>query len=123
MKKIVFVRGEFPHRSHTLTAVLNMDADLVFEDGEFYSSSEHDNEHEVDHYLTVYSKYKHRVLESLSRLFDGISETCGEVEDERLMWALARVASSNHWQSLGEIEDWLTAHGIPFTAQKRVDFK
>ena len=120
MREVVFVNGKFPHKAHTLTASLNVDADLVFDDGEVYSA---EDGLEVDDYLTVRAEYKSRVLDLLGQAFNGISDTCGEAEDERLFCTLERIARSGHWRSLDEIETWLMDRGVPFTKQKWVDIK
>jgi hypothetical protein len=123
MKEIVFVCEKFPHKSHTLTASFNMDAELVFDDGEVYSAVDGDNGRDADNYLTVRAEHKIHVLDLLGQAFNGISDTCGEAADERLFCTLERMARSGHWKSLGEIEKWLMDRGIPFTKQKRADIK
>ncbi len=115
MKKIVFAKMDSQHKSHTLTASLNMDMDLVFDNGEFCD----DGSRVVDDTLTVNAKYKRRLLQFLCHAFAGISDTRGEAEDERLFSMLERMAHSGHWRSLDEVETWLMDRGIPFTKQRR----
>ena len=122
MKEIVFVDEKLPHKFHTLTASLNMDGDLVFDDGESYSAV-NDDDRGVDDYLLVRVGHKGHVLDLLSKAFNGISNTCGEVLDKRLFYALEHVARSGHWKSLDEIERWLMDRDVPFTKQKLVDIK
>ena len=116
MKKIVFVSEKFPHKPHTITASLNMDGDLVFDD-EVYSKVDGC---EVDDYLMVRAEHKGRVLNLLAQAFNGISDTCGESADERLFCTLERLARTGHWKTLDEIEGWLMDRDIPFTKQKLV---
>jgi hypothetical protein len=121
VKKIVFANRKFQHRlHHTLTASLNMDGDLVFDDGEFYSGVNGSDSREVDDCLMVRAEHKSRVLNLLAQAFNGISDTCGEVEDERLFCTLERLARSGHWKMLDEIENWLMDRDIPFTKQRVV---
>jgi hypothetical protein len=124
MKEIIFVDEKFSRKlHHTLTASLNMDADLVFDDGECYFAVDGDVRREVDDYLTVRVKHKSRVLDLLCKTYNGISATCGAAADERLFFALARMAHSGYWKSLDEIESWLMDRDVPFTKQKWVDNK
>jgi hypothetical protein len=118
MKEVVFVSEKLSRKLHTLTASLNMDADLVFDDGEVYPAMGGKAGREVDDYLMVRAKYKSRALDLLGKTFNGISATCGEEADERLFCALERMARSGHWKSLDEIETWLMDRDIPFTKQK-----
>ena len=113
------MREKLPHKLHTLAASLNMDGDLAFDDG----VSEQDAGREVDHYLIVRAEYKRRLFECLGHAFDGISNTSGTADDERLLYALERVAHGGYWKSLGDVEAWLMDRGIPFTAQKRSGIK
>jgi hypothetical protein len=115
MKKIVFVSEKFPHKLHTLTASLNMDGALVFNDGEIYC-----DRRLVDEYLMVCAGHKSRVLNLLDQVFNGISRTCGEAADVRLFYALDRMARNGHWKALDEIEGWLMNRGVPFTKQRTV---
>jgi len=109
MKPIVFLREKFPHQLHTLTASLDMDGNLAFDD-----SVASDAGREVDDYLLVRAEQKSRVLFCLSRAFDGIADTCGEAADDRLFCMLDRMARSGHWKSLDQVETWLMDRGIPF---------
>jgi hypothetical protein len=118
MKKIVFMREKFPHKLHTLIVSLNMDAELVFDDGEYG-----DDGREVNDHLTVRVDHKKRVLSLLCQTFNGVSNTCGEAADERLFCALERVARRGHWRSLNEVERWLMDQGVPFTKRRRVEDK
>ena len=117
MKKVVFVNDKFQNKLHTLTASLNMDRDLVFEDGEVYFGA---GGCEVNDYLMVRAEHKSRVLNLLAKSFNGISDTCGAVTDERLFCTLERLARNGHWKALDEIECWLMDRDIPFTKQKLV---
>jgi|GEM_PF-6077614 len=119
MKEIVFVSEKLPRKLHTLTASLNMDADLVFDDGVLNG----DADHEVDDYLLVRAEHKCCVLNLLGRAFNGISGTCGETADMRLFSMLERVARSGHWKSLDEIETWLMDRDVPFTKQRLIDIR
>ena len=123
MKEIVFIREEFPHKLRLLTALLNVDGDLVFDDEEFFSASDQADSCEVDHYLVVRSGDKKRLMELIERGFNQISNTSAETDLDRLFHALACVARSGHWRSLGEIETWLMERGISFTTQKRIAHK
>lgn len=123
MKPIVFLTEKFPHKFHTLTASLNMDGNLVFDDGEYYPAMDDDDGREVDDYLMVRAEHKSRVLDLLGKAFNGISDTCGEAADERLFCTLEHMARSGHWKSLDEIERWLMDRGVPFTKQKWIDIK
>jgi hypothetical protein len=116
MKKVVFVNDEHQNKLHTLIASLNMDEDLVFDD-EVHSSVDGC---EVDDYLIVRAEHKSRVLNLLAKSFNGISDTCGTVTDERLFCTLERLAGSGHWKALDEIENWLMERDVPFTKQKLV---
>jgi hypothetical protein len=119
MKEIIFVSEELPRKLHTLTAWLNMDGDLVFDDGEVYSAGGGKGR-EVNDYLMVRAGHKSRVLDLLGQVFDGVSDTCGEAVDDRLFCTLERMARSGHWKSLDEIEIWLMDRGVSFTKQKWV---
>ena len=123
MKAIIFVSEKLPRKLHTLTAWLNMDADLVFDDGEIYPTAKGRAGRAVDDYLMVRAKHKSHVFNFLDRAFDGISDTCGEAADDRLFCALDHMARSGHWKSLDEIEGWLMDRDVPFTKQKWVDIK
>jgi hypothetical protein len=116
VKKVVFASRKFPHKQHTLTASLNMDGDMVFDNGEVYTT----DGREVDDYLMVRAEYKCRVLNLLGRAFNGISDTCGEAVDERLFCTLERMARSGHWKALDEVERWLMDRDVPFTKQRLV---
>ena len=120
MRKIVFVSEKFSCKSHTLTASLNLDADLVFDDGEIYPAMDGGEGREVNDYLLVRAGCKSRVLNLLGRAFNGISGTCGEAADERLFSMLGRMARSGHWKALDEIERWLMDRDVPFTKQRLV---
>jgi hypothetical protein len=120
MNKIVFLSEESPHKLHTLTASLNMDGDLVFDDGELFPTAGGTDGCEVDDYLRVRAKYKNRVLNWLGQAFNGISGTCGEAADVRLFYTLDRMAKSGHWKALDEVERWLMERDIPFTKQRAV---
>ena len=69
MKKVVFVNDKFQNKLHTLIASLNMDRDLVFEDGEVYFGAVGC---EVNDYLMVRAEHKSRVLNLLGRALEGI---------------------------------------------------
>jgi hypothetical protein len=100
-----------------------MYADLVFVDEEYYPAVDGNGNSEVDDYLMVRPEYKIRVLNLLGQAFYGISDTCGETVDARLLYMLERMARSGHWRSLDEVEIWLMDRGIPFVKQRRVDIK
>jgi hypothetical protein len=119
VKKIVFASGKFQHKLHTLTASLNMDGDLVFDDGEVCSKAG-TGACEIDEYLMVRAEHKSRILNLLARAFNGISDTCGEAADERLFCALERLSHSGHWKALDEIEKWLMDRDVPFTKRRSV---
>jgi len=123
VREIVFVTEKFSHKSHKLTASLNMYADLIFDDEEYYPAVDGNDGREVDDYLMVRAKYKSRVLNLLGQAFYGISDTCGEAVDVRLLYMLERMARSVHWKSMDEVETWLMDRGIPFTKRRRVDTK
>jgi hypothetical protein len=97
-----------------------MDGDLVFDDGEVYSGVKGSDGSEMDDYLMVRAEHKSRVLNLLAQSFNGISDTCGEVADERLFCTLERLARSGNWKSMDEIESWLMDRDIPFTKQRSV---
>jgi hypothetical protein len=118
MKPIVFLCEKFPHQLHTLTASLDMDGNLVFDD-----DVANDAGSQADDYLLVRAEQKSRVLFCLSRAFDRISNTCGEAADDRLFCVLDRVAQSGHWKSLDQVETWLMDRGVPFVKQKWFDHK
>jgi hypothetical protein len=120
MKRTTFIIERSPHRLHTLTASLNMERDLVFDDEEVYSTGGGTGDCEVDDRLRVRVAYKSRVLNLLVQAFNGISDTCGEAADERLFCILERLAQSGRWKALDEIEVWLMNRGIPFTKQRTV---
>lgn len=120
MKKIIFVRRKFQNKLHTLTASLNMDGDLVFDDEKVYSGVKGSDGIEMDDYLMVRAEHKSRVLNLLAQSFNGISDTCGEVADERLFCTLERLARNGNWKSMDEIESWLMDRDIPFTKQRSV---
>lgn len=118
MNKIVFVSGKFPHKLHTLTASLNMEGGLTFDDEEVYPAVGGGDGREANDFLMVDAEHKSRVLNLLAQAFNGISDTCGELADERLFRTLERMARSGHWKSLDEIETWLMDRDVPFTKQK-----
>jgi hypothetical protein len=120
VKKIIFVRRKFQNKLHTLTASLNMDGDLVFDDEKVYSGVKGSDGIEMDDYLMVRAEHKSRVLNLLAQSFNGISDTCGEVADERLFCTLERLARNGNWKSMDEIESWLMDRDIPFTKQRLV---
>jgi hypothetical protein len=120
VKKIIFVRRKFQNKLHTLTASLNMDGDLVFDDEKVYSGVKGSDGIEMDDYLMVRAEHKSRVLNLLAQSFNGISDTCGEVADERLFCTLERLARNGNWKSMDEIESWLMDRDIPFTKQRSV---
>jgi len=120
MKEIVFVEEKFSHKLHTLTASLNMDLELVFDDGEVYPAMDGDGGREVNDRIRVRTGHKIRVLNLLGHAFYGISTTCGEAADVRLFYMLERMARSGHWKSMDEIETWLMDRDIPFTKQRQV---
>ncbi len=117
MKKVVFVTEKSPKIFHTLVASLNVEAELVFNDGRHYFMVG-GNERNVVDCLVVRARDKCRVLNYLSQSFNGISGTCGEALDVRLFHALERMARSGHWRSMDEIERWLIDRGITFSKQK-----
>jgi hypothetical protein len=100
-----------------------MYADLVFVDEEYYPAVDGNDDLEVDDYLMVRPEYKSRVLNLLGQAFYGISDTCGETVDVRLLYMLDRMARSGHWKSMDEIETWLMDRDVPFTKQRRVEIK
>jgi len=118
MKGIVFLHEKSQYKSHTLGASLNMDAHLVFDDGVYYPVLDGDESRELDDYLIVHAQYKDRVLRLLELAFERNSDTCCQDNDERLLYMLERVARTNHWKSLGEIEKWLMDREISFAKQK-----
>jgi hypothetical protein len=120
MKAVVFANGKLQRKMHTLTASLNINADLVFTDGLYCLAAGNNVGGEVDDYLVVRADHKSRVLSLLSQAFYGISDTCGRSADERLFLALERMAASGHWRSMDEVETWLMDKDIPFTKQKLV---
>ena len=120
MKEIVFVNEKFSHKLHTLTASLNMDLELVFDDGEVYPALDGDGGREVNDRINVRTGHKSRVSNFLGQAFYGVSATCGEAADIRLFHMLERMARSGHWKSMDEVETWLMDRGIPFTKQRQV---
>lgn len=118
MREIVFVCRQDVSKIHTLTACLGLDGALVFEEGDDYLPLGGDPGGEVDDILVVHAAHKPAVYRQLERAFDGISDTCGEHPDERLLSALQTLAGLAYWHSLGEIEAWLLERDIPFTKQR-----
>ena len=116
MKKIVFVNEKSPHKLHTLSASLNMDGELVFDDGKIYSA----DGREVDEYLMVRAEHKSRVVSLLGKAFNGLSITCSETADDRLFRMLDRLAGSGHWKALDEVEKWLMDRNVPFVKRRVV---
>jgi hypothetical protein len=123
MKEVVFATEKLPYKFRVLTASLNMDGELVFDNGVIYFELNDDAGREVDDYLVVRTEHKARVLNLLGQAFNGFSRTCGETADDRLLFALARMARSGHWRSMDEIEGWLMDRDVPFTKRKLVDIK
>ncbi|MFN8411190.1 MAG: hypothetical protein U0Z26_02260 [Anaerolineales bacterium] len=123
MTEILFLNEKQFDKTHTLTVGLNMDGHLVFDDGEYFPALDSHESYEVADYLTVHAGYKKRLLHLLGDVLDGVSETCGVNDDERLLSILERAAHREYWKSLGEIEEWLQDRGIPFTKQRWVDTK
>lgn len=118
MKKVVFITEKSSRGFHTLVASLNVEAELVFNDGRRYSVASGNGRSEMVDCLIVRARDKCRVLSYLTQAFNGISSTCGEAPDVRLFHALERMARSGHWKSMDEIEGWLTHRGITFSKQK-----
>jgi hypothetical protein len=118
VKAIVFVNERSSHKRHVLFACLDVDASLVFHDRVRQSDK---NGCEVNDCLVVRAVNKSRVLDLLRLAFNGISDTCGEVEEEILFCTLERMARSGHWTSLDEIESWFAKRGVPFTKQRWVE--
>ncbi len=118
MREIVFVHRQDISKTYTLTACLGLEGALVFEEGDDYLPLGRDIGGEVDDVLVVHAAHKPAVYRQLERAFDGISDTCGELPDERLLCALQTLAELGHWQSLGEIEAWLSKRDIPFIKQR-----
>lgn len=116
MKNIVFVSEKLQHKLHTLSASLNMDGELVFNDGEVYSN----DGREVDEYLMVRAQHKNHVMGLLDKAFNGLSITCGETADDRLFRMLDRLAGSGHWKALDEVENWLMDRNVPFIKRRVV---
>jgi hypothetical protein len=113
MREIVFVHQQDFGKIHTLTACVGLDGALVFDEDDCREG----RGCEMDDYLAIHARHKPAVLHHLVLAFDGISDTCGEHPDERLLCALQALADLGHWQSLGEIEAWLLERDIPFTKQ------
>jgi hypothetical protein len=118
MKEIVFVSEKLSCKFHALTASLDMDGNLVFDDGEVHPAVNGNDGCEVDDYLLVRAEHKSRVLNLLGQAFHGISDTCGQTADARLFCMIDRVARSGHWKLLDEIERWLMDRDVPFTKKK-----
>ena len=72
MKETVFVSEKFSCKSHTLIASLNMNAHLVFADGEIYPAVDGDGGREVNDSLLVRAGHKSRVLNLLSQALEDI---------------------------------------------------
>lgn len=123
MTGVKFLNEKSRAKTHTLTAGLNLNGQLVFDDGEHYAALGSEGQHEVDDYLTIRVEYKKQVLRALGDVFLGVSETCGTNDDERLLSMLERAAHREYWKSLGDVERWLMDRNIPFTKQRRADTK
>lgn len=117
MREVVFIRRRGAAQFHTLTACLGLDGSLIFDEGDEYFALGDDPGGEMDDILNIHPAYKPEVYRHLERAFDGFSDTCGELPDERLLCILQALADLEHWKSLDEIEDWLSERGIPFTKQ------
>ena len=118
MREVVFARRREAAKTCTLTACLGLDGSLVFDEDDQYPPLGADPGREQDEYLSVHAAHKADVLRCLDLAFDGLSRTCGEIPDERLLCALQALAGLGHWQSLDEVEAWLLEHGIPFHKQR-----
>lgn len=121
MPKVVFVRTQKRSRLHTLIAALDLDRALVFDEGETSHPPAENDGCEIDDYLTVAAAHKPDLLRHITLAFDGLSDTCGEIPDDRLLCALQGLADLGHWRTLDEIEAWLLECCIPFTKQRRVE--
>lgn len=123
MREIVFVRTQKRSRLHTLVAVLDLDGALVFDEGDSCPPLAGDDGRETDDYLTVAAAHKPDLLRLITLAFDGLSDTCGEIPDDRLLCALQNLADLGHWRTLDEIEAWLLEYCISFTKQRWVESK
>jgi hypothetical protein len=115
--EVIFVRKKDASKLHTLTTSLGLDGGLVFDEGDYFLPLGVDPGREMDTYLSVHATYKVQVLRYLTLAFEGISDTCGETLDERLLCVLQNLSDLGHWQTLGEVEAWLQEHDIPFSKQ------
>ena len=123
MHEIVFVRTKKHGKLHTLDATLDLDGALVFDEVDSFPPLGGDQGREVDDYLTIAATHKPDLLHRLVLAFDGLSDTCAEIPDERLLCALQGLADLGHWRTLDEVETWLLEYCIPFTKQRRVEIK
>lgn len=96
MNGIVFVSGEISDRRHTLTAFLNMDAGLVFDDVEY-----HIDGGEVNDDLLVRAEHKRRVLNLWDRLLMG---SAIRAENRRTNDCFARL---NAWRTADIGDRWM----------------
>ena len=115
MREVVFVHIEERGKVHSLIASLDLDGALVFDEGDCLPPLGDDRGREMDDYLTVVAVHKPDLLHHFMQAFDGISDTCGEIPDDRLLCALQGLADLGHWRALDEIEAWLLEYCIPFT--------
>jgi hypothetical protein len=118
MYEVVFVRKKEASSTHTLTACLGLDGGLVFDEGDYFHPFGADPGCEMDDYLSVHAAHKIEVLRRLTLAFEGISATCAETFDERLLCVLQNLADLGHWQTLDAVEAWLLEYNIPFTKQR-----
>lgn len=118
MYEVVFVRKKDASKFHTLTASLGLDGCLVFDEGDYFPPLGTDPGRELDDYLSVHAAYKVLVLHHLTLAFEGISDTCGETLDVRLLCVLQNLSKLEHWHTLDDVEAWLLECDIPFTKQR-----
>ncbi len=117
MYEVVFVRKKDASKFHSLTASLGLDGCLIFDEGDYFPSLGADPGREMDDYLSIHAANKVEVLRYLTLAFEGISATCAETLDDRLLCVLQNLSDLGHWQTLDEVEAWLLECNIPFVKQ------
>lgn len=118
MHEVVFVRKQDASQPHTLIACLDLDGGLLFDEEECFPPLGADPGREVDDYLSIHAAHKAEVLHHLTLAFEGISDTCAETLDDRLLCVLQNLSDLGHWQTLDAVEAWLLEYNIPFSKQR-----
>jgi hypothetical protein len=124
-REVSFLTQRSPERTRTVTASV-YGGNLVFNDGTYYPPLAGSESREVDHYAAVAKEHKPLLLQALLQEHpeEPPEPAGGSPElsiDQQLLLALATYAQRGEFLSLVEIEDWLTAHQVPFEHSSWID--